>query len=281
MGIEQFDHFIVENGLKRIAGDIHPLWRESIRLDADPGSSTVVAAGTSHLGGVPDLPAGAAWPVGKGKPLSFVGQIRLVDLSSFAGAGGLPSAGLLSFFYDSAQETYGAAPGDDEGWQVLYLGAGAPLQTIAFPDGLAKEARFQSAVIRFHSEWTLPSSPQQVAPGLRWSDQEQQGYEALLQQLKEANAPGFRHRMFGWPDQIQDDMQLQSAMFSAGVVDMADSRMEVVNQQKSNWQLLLQIDSDERIGMRWASYGMLYYWIEAQAIKAAQFEKTWLVLQSD
>ena len=33
--------------------------------------------------------------------------------------------------------------------------------------------------------------------------------------------------------------------------------------------------------MQWASSGMLYYWIEADALKAAHFDNTWLILQSE
>lgn len=50
---------------------------------------------------------------------------------------------------------------------------------------------------------------------------------------------------------------------------------------KGDWQLLLQVDSDETIGMRWASYGMLYFWLEKAALQQGQFDRSWLVLQSD
>jgi hypothetical protein len=46
-----------------------------------PGQSGIPAAlGTSRLGGEPDLPVGVAWPRCKGKPQSFLAQVRVSDL---------------------------------------------------------------------------------------------------------------------------------------------------------------------------------------------------------
>jgi len=48
-----------------------------------------------------------------------------------------------------------------------------------------------------------------------------------------------------------------------------------------DWLLLLQIDSDEHVGMRWGNTGMLYYWLKRDDLKAQRFDETWLVLQSE
>ena len=99
-------------GLSRLQPDVLKLLQESIRLTLQPLGETSTPAGVSRLGGVPDLPAGAAWPAWKGVPISFIAQVNLADLASFTPAQDLPKSGLLSFFYDSAQETYGADPAD-------------------------------------------------------------------------------------------------------------------------------------------------------------------------
>jgi uncharacterized protein YwqG len=49
----------------------------------------------------------------------------------------------------------------------------------------------------------------------------------------------------------------------------------------SDWQLLLQVDSDEHAEMRWATAGMVYYWIKLADLRAGRFDETWLVLQSE
>jgi uncharacterized protein YwqG len=214
--------------------------------------------------------------------MSFVLQICLEDIAGFAPAQDLPSSGLLSFFYDAKQETYGDTPEDRGGWDVNFFEPAAPLQMASFPEGLPQSARFSPLTLQFHNEWTLPVNPKQVDPALQWSDKDQQAYEALL---REFHGPGDRkiphHRMFGWPDQIQDDMQLQAAMMFNGIRQMSDPREKEADRTKLNWQLLLQVDSDDRAGMRWSSYGMIYYWIEEQALKERQFDQTWFVMQSD
>jgi uncharacterized protein YwqG len=87
--------------------------------------------------------------------------------------------------------------------------------------------------------------------------------------------------MFGWPNQIQDDMQLQCALYANNIPSVDDPRAAEAARQKAKWQLLLQIDSDDMAGMRWASSGIIYYWLERDALQRAAFDKSWLVLQSE
>jgi hypothetical protein len=56
-----------------------------------------IALGASKVGGLPDLPAGAAWPTNDGCPMGFVAQLRLEDLAKH-GEKRLPGKGLLYFF---------------------------------------------------------------------------------------------------------------------------------------------------------------------------------------
>ena len=62
---------------------------------------------------------------------------------------------------------------------------------------------------------------------------------------------------------------------------MDDPRVTELEKNANEWQLLLQIDTDERIGMRWASSGMLYFWIKRDDLRSRSFEHTWLILQSE
>ncbi len=276
------DHLIARNSLQHVAGDIHSLLKEAIHLVVEPLDSNNLSPGLSRLGGIPDVPPDWPWPVWNAKPLAFVGQIRLADVVQFPPAQHLPSTGLLSFFYDSTQSTYGASAEDKGGWQVVYFTAQQNCIPKQFPQSLPEDARYRTGGLSFHSEWTLPTSPQQIAPNLQWDAQQQAGYEKLFQAFNQAmNSSPFHHQMFGWPDQIQDDMQLQAAMLAAGENSIQDAHMQSVEQRKGDWELLLQVDTDERLGMRWASAGMLYYWMTDQALESNRFDQSWLVLQSD
>ena len=76
-------------------------------------------------------------------------------------------------------------------------------------------------------------------------------------------------------------MRLECQLASHGVTDINDPRAAKLSKGIKEWQLLLQIDTDERIGMRWGDAGMLYFWITESDLKAHSFDHTWLVLQSD
>ncbi len=285
MEIVDLDSLIAKHKLERVANEIRALACKSIRLFASPAKpgDNSLKVGNSRLGGQPDLPPEFKWPrkLERNFPMSFVAQICLEDVAGFAPAQDLPASGLLSFFYDSAQDAHGGAPNQRGNWDVIFFEPAAPLKTYPFPDDLTQQARFSPLAVRFENEWTLPTSPAQGNPGLMWSEPDQQAYQALLGDFYgEGNRKFPRHRMFGWPDQIQGDMQLQAAMMWAGINDMNDPREEAAARNKLNWQLLLQVDSDDRAGMRWASDGMIYYWIEQQALKERQYNQTWLILQS-
>src|SRR5438067_705103 len=110
----------VAAGLSRVIKDIDRLARQSIRLLATESDESLIKVGASKLGGVPDLPPGAAWPELKGLPQSFIAQIRLDEVRMYDTDKVLSQSGMLWFFYDAQQETYGADPADRGGWQVLF-----------------------------------------------------------------------------------------------------------------------------------------------------------------
>lgn len=270
-------------GLDSIADQIARLARPSIRLASRPLGREISPSGASRMGGQPDLPPGTPWPAWKGAPMAFVLQVRLEDARPFDPTGLLPPAGLLSFFYDSKQETYGADPEDRGGWKVFYYNE-SPANFVRFPypAALPPEARFHPCALSFSSELTLPFAPKQIDPTLDWSEEQvlkYEDYRASFPTPDDYRQP--HNRMFGYPDQIQDDMQLQSALVASGFRSIDDPRAKALETQKQDWLLLLQVDSDPNAGMRWASSGMLYAWIERQALKERAFDRTWLILQSE
>jgi uncharacterized protein YwqG len=270
-------------GLERITPDVLRLARRSIRIANHPASTWRDEPGASRLGGQPDLPDGASWPQWKAVPMSFVGQIRLRDVVGLGVEPALPADGLLSFFYDSKQEVYGADPADRGGWQVLYYrGNVGLLRKLSFPPALPEESRFKPLPATFITELTLPSAPLQADPGLRWSDDETRRYESwLIERFSPEERTQPKHRMFGFPDQIQDDMQTECALAAHGFHSPDEPGAAAVLQAKADWLLLLQVDSDDRLGMRWGSAGRIYFWIERAALQGAGFDQAWFVQQSD
>ncbi len=270
-------------GLARIVPDLTRLLQPSIRLAAAPAAESSLPIGGSKLGGLPDLPKNTTWPTGKGAPLAFIAQIRLDDLTKFEAAQVLPRTGILSFFYDASQQTYGADPADRGGWEVLFLAPDAALlERMPAPDGLPATARYTPCALTFSEELTLPQDPKLDLPSFDWTQAEQTQYEQVLSRFPSpADRATMHHRLLGNPDTIQDDMRLECQLASHGVSSMDDPRANTFAKDAMNWRLLLQVDSDDKAGMRWANAGMLYYWIEEAALQALQFDHAWVVLQSE
>lgn len=273
----------VQAGLARLTKDLNALARNSIRLTTTPVDESRLEIGASKVGGRPDLPGGTNWPQWKGLPQSFIAQIRLNDVEAYDSDKVLPTDGILWFFYDAQQGTYGESPEDRGGWSVLYgRGNLDKLQPTPPPASLPAASQFKACSIRFSSEITLSDQPQLEIPDLDWTDEEQEKYETLLSTFPTpADHGAVQHRLLGNPYTLQDDMRLQCQLYSHGVTDTSDPQVEELSKGAMDWLLLLQIDTDEEIGMRWGSTGMLYYWITREDLRAGQFRNSWLVLQSE
>lgn len=269
-------------GLGRIAPRLAALAQPAIRLTALPTSEETLAGGVSRLGGVPDLPVGVAWPYWKGAPLAFLTQIRLEDAPAYDAKQALPERGLLSFFYDARQQTYGDTPADRGSWQVLYLdGDETWLQRASVPPGMPASGRFTPCAVAFSAELTLPQQPELDLPDLDWSADERALYERFLATFPTPQEhAAMHHRLLGYPETLQDDMRMECQVAAHGLTG-DDPRAAGLAEGAKNWRLLLQLDSDAGAGMRWGDAGMVYFWIERDALAEKRFDNVWLVLQSD
>lgn len=267
-------------GLSRLLKDIDRVSKSSIRLYTTRIDESTLHLGASKFGGLPDLPAGTSWPEWKNMPQSFIAQIHLADISSYDTDNLLPHTGTLWFFYDAQQQTFGADPSDRGGWRIFFReNDQTSLQRTPAPSTLPAASQFHACYLNFTSEITLSQQPSLEIPSFDWTAQEQQKYETLLSTFSPPAAT--HHRLLGFPNTIQDDMRLQCQLASHGVTDTNDPRIPELSKGAMNWQLLLQVDSDEQAGMRWADAGMLYYWMKHADLQSHDFDDSWLVLQSD
>lgn len=272
----------VAAGLSRLLKDINFISKTSIRLYTTPTDKYDLSIGASRIGGIPDLPPGIPWPEWKGLPQSFIAQIQLDDVRQYVTNAGLPQSGMLWFFYDAQQETYGADPADRGGWSVIFSEEYSSLRRTSAPANLPATSQFKACSTSFASEITLSQQPKLEIPGFDWTDDEQKKYETLLSTFPNPDDHAALHnRLLGYPETIQDDMRLECQLASHGVTDLNDPRAAELSKGAMDWQLLLQIDTDERIGMRWGDAGMIYYWITRFDLQAHHFDHVWLVLQSD
>ncbi|MER5353478.1 DUF1963 domain-containing protein [Kitasatospora sp. NPDC002551] len=111
----------------RLAPLVHRLFRSSLVLDPVPDPLPDGEA-VGRLGGLPALPADAAWPEFAGRPMQLLAQLDCAALAAAFRADGpdgggwpLPADGLLLFFHDEWLSDF-----TGRGCRVLHLPAGAP-----------------------------------------------------------------------------------------------------------------------------------------------------------
>jgi uncharacterized protein YwqG len=216
------------------------------------------------------------------QPLAFLGQVALEEIHAVAPLPGWPNSGTLAFFYDL--ETWGYDPLSRGHCRVLYFPPDEDLVPTPPPQALPAEARFPQRRMVFMREWTLPTYLEQ--DGVDLSRLRNDDYGDLCHQLTlTLDGDETTHRCGGHPQEIQGDMRLECQLVTHGLYcgdsrGYQDPRRSSLEKGAADWQLLLQVDSDEeRLGWMWGDTGRVYFWARRQDIQAADFDGAWAVLQ--
>lgn len=267
-----------QHGLARVADQLGNLLTTSIRLKTEAVTEGTLDVGSSHLGGTPDFDPGMSWPDCNGVPMAFLGQIRMSDVAAYDHDARLPHSGMLYFFYEAKEQTWGFDPKDQGNWIVIHFDEDlATLQRASPPANLPEESRFQCCRVTFSLEITVPPYDSMSVEHLQLSDAEGDAYANLLDALDRSEPI---HRLLGYPEPIVGDMRAEclSAVYSDGA-SISDTRREALEKGITDWQLLFQLDSDESMATMWGDAGRVYFWIREQDLKNRDFAKVMLVLQ--
>ncbi|HEY3209796.1 MAG TPA: YwqG family protein [Actinomycetota bacterium] len=203
---------LVAAGLERYADALVCLARPSIRFHSSPWIARPSEVGATRLGGDPDLPEAVDWPSSDNGPLSFVAQINLADTAALDLDQNLPKTGLLSFFYDAEQRTWGFDPADSGAWAVLFTPPGAPLVPRPTPESLSDQVRYKPCSLRAEVEITYPPWELAEVEALGLPREELFSYAEVV-----ADEAGTIHRLLGHPNRIQRDMQLECQLVTNGL----------------------------------------------------------------
>jgi len=284
---EQVSELIRLKSPRRLSTVIEQSVKESLVLTTTPQLDAQIATGKSKLGGMPDLPSNVKWPTWKEKPLSFIAQINLSDLPPFEFLDILPDNGVVSFFYSAEQETSGFDPDDKGSWRVFHFGE-RDLNRRPFPPGLPDKAMYEACSFGFEATLTLPDLESAYID----LDYDREQWDEIDQYIDLAKSfdqlvgrrPSCIHRLLGHPDQIQGDMLLEAQLASHGLycgnaTGRQDPRRKELETTATDWQLLLQIDSDHNAGMMWGDIGRIYYLMTAEHLRNSDFDTAWMVLQ--
>lgn len=241
--------------------------------------------GASRFGGAPDLPPGHKWPHWEHptdglRALRFFAQIDLAEVAASAPAPtGLPTAGLLSFFADFWMDEEEGGPRGIYGfdWEaagstVIYTPPYTPLERLEGP-GFG-----QGICLEPVPKWTWWGYDEREL-----SRDEETALQLIGEQYEEA-AVGSRtgdayglglHQVGGRPLYFQDPpaKYVVRGMAWVGPDQYDEDRWQAVKDQVDDWRLVMQIDSDDRLGVMWADAGTLFWMAHKDDIAAGRWDK--------
>lgn len=238
-------------------------------------SGLVPASGLSHYGGRPAVPKEFVWPRHRERPLDFVLQVDLSELAGFRTGLDLPTTGTLLFFYDCERQPWGFDPADAGGARVVLVPEGEASDAVATKG----PSPFPLTPFRFRQIETVPNPWSYLVDELRPTADERHELDRLQEWKSHSGA-----QIGGHPDPIQGGrMEFECDLASSGTGVSREEfesvpEIEQIRRAKQ-WRLLLQVPSDEDLGMMWGDAGMIYFWIREADLAKRDFSRVWVILQ--
>jgi len=237
-------------------------------------------------------------------PLTFLGQIYLEEVPRYGDFPNLPSSGTLCFFWDVLLNPPGSRASSRGSCRVVYINDVSELQTRAFPTEMVEKfsneldirlGDFQCG-LSFEPSWvssnyldsTLEADDDDedsiLASFLRESiDHIPNGFperdEATILVKDHSSAGAPMHLLFGSPMEIQNPMEEMCQLCFHGFDEDSNADVTFLKEGVKDWQLLLQLDSDDNLDWLWGDAGMLYFWIRKQDLEKQDFSNVWCEMQ--
>jgi uncharacterized protein YwqG len=257
------------------------LAQPAIRIDILGLGATDLSVGASKLGGSPDFPSGATWPLYKGRPLALMAQFWMPDVTSRHIDGVLPATGMLYFFYDMTDQPWGYDPANRNAWKVIYYDVErAYLRRADLPQAALEEYPLPARELEFYPEFTLPPYNSDEVDELGLSDEDASNYWDVVNGET-------THRLLGYPAVEQNDIRWEAQFASngfnlgGGPIDMDDPGVRSLLPGVSDWRLLFQMGDDSDSEAPWfgGAGGRLFFSIRKQDLAQRNFGNVWVSFQ--
>jgi hypothetical protein len=237
------------------------------------------------MGGLPDLPADAAWPSPRGRPLTFVAQLDLAEVARHLPDSEMPQTGMLYFFYDTEQKPWGLSPLDRDGFRVVYRPESMrELRRRKAPAGLEAPYGIQALTLRAEKSYPAPFSPAVARLGLGARESEE--YEGFLQGLAESAPPG-HHRLLGHVEANGGDPVTDCHLVASGIdlsdeaFDEDDPRVRLLSKDSGAWRSLLRLDARAADKAAWGDWSIAYFFIRRSDLQEKDFDSVCMIAQGD
>lgn len=249
----------------------------------------------SKFGGKPAVPRGFEWPRFEAenydeemanRPLSFLCQLNLDEISAYDTENVLPKTGMLLFFYEQESMRWGFDPEDVGCSRVYYFEEANELEVSEFPEDLPKEYIVKEYDLLFETKASYPSFEEIECYSdvdCEWDD-----YDEAIENKGGTNEVE-RHKFLGYANLIQGEMLTECERVSRGLYcgdnksyeQTAESVKEDIKNKSKDWTLLFQMASiiETNYEMMFGDVGNIYFYIRKQDLKERNFNNAWLVLQ--
>ncbi len=279
---------VLKSRLPKHAEALLALAKPAVAIAATEVPNGQPTRGISRFGGLPDVAEDFKWPKRGRQPLTFLAQIVLTEAAPFLDETSLPKKGCLWFFYDMEEQPWGLEPDDRDGWRVVFAPVeGTELKRAALPRGLDEGNVLPESKLTFARSTTLPARSAQEVQALELSKAEEETYKAILGESQTLNSESVPlHQLAGHPAPVQSgDMRIECQLRLEGIgseqeEEWAGAKGNEIRSAAMEWELLLQLDTNQVADFSWGDAERLYFWICKQDLADNRSDRCWLILQS-
>jgi uncharacterized protein YwqG len=237
----------------------------------------------TKIGGQPLADKNFEWPKWNGQSLAFIMQIKLSEITLLSNLQQFPQEGLLYVFYDKEQSTCGDSYKDRGSWKIIFCPEHDDLNLVPYPQDIEDEYKYTEKKLGQTLIKTYPSED-----------------EIIMKHLTQEQRLHFTRDLRDWCNDLVDSLldsaygdsplhQIGGIALPVQTFDMErDCQLaffkkrqtkENLEKDSKDWILLLQIGSDDDVGMMWGDGGMLYFWIRKDDLAQLNFENVWMILE--
>ena len=249
-----------------------PAWADAAASLARPSVRlTAAVEGRSWLGGSPHVPAYFEWPTWEGLELTFLGQLRLDDLPPTS----LPDMGSLLFFFALDRAPRGLREAEGGACRVVHV-------TEEPDEQLLRGHALPEVAVTPSVELTLPDEAELLDLDA-WALDEWAGLRERLAAAQgvelEERATDYHalHRLLGFPDTYAGGMELDAQLVAHGIElddePYTDPRTDELSPGAADWRLLLQLSSDDELGVELDYLERLFVWIRDEDLHTGRFDR--------
>lgn len=309
--LQLIERAIQEKNLQVDMEEIKKLLQPAVGLKKIEKDDENIPVGHSKFGGIPDLPKEWDYPSYEESPLSFLCQINLAEIPF---ATDLPQTGVLYFFFeDEEMPSYyiDEDPNTMNSFRVLYFdGDRKKLQRNSeFLEENGKEP-FPSYEMSYHLQYQIPEivgNPEKYD----FLNRHAKNFEAVendylllyfgifqllhyekdewLEMDFEMEGEYPIHSLLGYAYNVQEEaieeildinwlIKQSTTIEEVERKSLHDKRNEDIGKEKEEWQLLLQLDTDDELDWMWGDMGRLYFAIKKEDLQNKNFSNvgfTW------